>query len=181
MEVYTGIYKTAETGSETRARSARVSKVSKVLCIPAYTDTAWYKVFMPCRYTARARTRAIAPGRVITVLYALRARASRIRRTSKRLTRDALCVTRTTVIPRLRGRKRAQTQARTRAPWLRVIAVLSAPRAWIRRAHTTRKRRTRDALRVIRTRLVPEATTRKACTNTHGLQRSNKWLQRSNK
>ena len=40
--------------------------------------------------------------------------------------------------------------------------------------HTTRKRRTRDALRVIRTRLVPEATTRKACTNTHGLQRSNK-------
>ena len=115
-------------------------------------------------------------GRVIAVLYALRARASRIRRTSKRLTRDALRVTRTTVVPRLRGRKRAQTQARTRAPWLRVIAVLSAPRprAWIRRAHTTRKRRTRDALRVIRTRLVPEATTRKACTNTHGLQRSNK-------
>ena len=115
-------------------------------------------------------------GRVIAVLYALRARASRIRRTSKRLTRDALRVTRTTVVPRLRGRKRALTQARTRAPWLRVIAVLSAPRprAWIRRAHTTRKRRTRDALRVIRTRLVPEATTRKACTNTHGLQRSNK-------
>ena len=111
---------------------------------------------------------------VIAVLYALRARASRIRRTSKRLTRDAFRVMRTTVVPRLRGRKRAQTQERTRAPWLRVIAVLSAPRAWIRRAHTTRKRRTRDALRVIRTRLVPEATTRKTCTNTHGLQRSNK-------
>ena len=81
-------------------------------------------------------------GRVIAVLYALRARASQIRRTSKLLTRDALRVTRTAVVPRLRGRKRAQTQARTRAPWLRVIAVLSAPRAWIRRAHTTRKRRT---------------------------------------
>ncbi len=61
VEVYTGMYKTAETGLETRARSARVSKVSKVLCIPVYTDTAWYKVFMPCRYTARARTRAMAP------------------------------------------------------------------------------------------------------------------------
>ena len=114
-------------------------------------------------------------GRVIAVLYALRARASRIRRTSKRLTRDALRMTRTTVVSRLRGRKRAQTQARTRAPWLRAIAVLSAPRAGLdTSAHTTRKRRTRDALRVIRTRLVPEATTRKACTNTHGLQRSNK-------
>ena len=61
VEVYTGMYKTAETGLETRARSARVSKVSKVLCIPVYTDTAWYKVFMPCRCTARARTRAMAP------------------------------------------------------------------------------------------------------------------------
>ena len=61
VEVYTGMYKTAETGLETRARSARVSKVSKVLCIPVYTDTAWYKVFMPCRCTARARTRARAP------------------------------------------------------------------------------------------------------------------------
>ena len=61
VEVYTGMYKTAETGLETRARSARVSKVSKVLCIPVYTDTAWYKVFMPCRYTARARTGAMAP------------------------------------------------------------------------------------------------------------------------
>ena len=36
VEVYTGMYKTAETGLETRARSARVSKVSKVLCIPVY-------------------------------------------------------------------------------------------------------------------------------------------------
>ena len=61
VEVYTGMYKTAETGLETRARSARVSKVSKVLCIPVYTDTAWYKVFMPCRCTAHARTRAMAP------------------------------------------------------------------------------------------------------------------------
>ena len=60
VEVYTRMYKTAETGLETRARSARVSKVSKVLCIPVYTDTAWYKVFMPCRCTARARTRAMA-------------------------------------------------------------------------------------------------------------------------
>ena len=42
------MYKTAETGLETRARSARVSMVSKVLCIPVYTDTAWYKVFIPC-------------------------------------------------------------------------------------------------------------------------------------
>ena len=58
VEVYTGMYKTAKTGLETRAQSARVSKVSKVLCIPVYTDTAWYKVFMPCRCTARARTRA---------------------------------------------------------------------------------------------------------------------------
>ena len=31
VEVYTGMYKTAETGLETRARSARVSKVSKGL------------------------------------------------------------------------------------------------------------------------------------------------------
>ena len=61
VEVYTGMYKTAETSLETRVQSARVSKVSKVLCIPVYTDTAWYKVFMPCRCTARARTRAMAP------------------------------------------------------------------------------------------------------------------------
>ncbi len=46
---------------------------------------------------------------MIAVLYAPRARASRIRRTSKRLTRDALCVIRTTVVPRLPRRKRAQT------------------------------------------------------------------------
>ena len=61
VEVYTGMYKTAETGLETHVRSARVSKVSKVLCIPVYTDTAWYKVFMPCRCTACAHTRAMAP------------------------------------------------------------------------------------------------------------------------
>ena len=59
VEVYTGMYKTAETGLETRARSARVSKVSKVLCIPIYTDTGWYKVFMPCRCTRHVH--AMAP------------------------------------------------------------------------------------------------------------------------
>ena len=43
------MYKTAETGLETRARSARVSKVSKVLCIPvaslSYHDDAIYQLF----------------------------------------------------------------------------------------------------------------------------------------
>ena len=46
VEVYTGMYKTAGTGLETCARSARVSKVSKVLCILVYSDTARYKVFI---------------------------------------------------------------------------------------------------------------------------------------
>ena len=59
-----------------------------------------------------------------------------------------------TLCPAGLGVPDTRVQARTRAPWLRVMAVLSAPRAWIRRAHTTRKRHTRDALRVIRTRLV---------------------------
>ena len=31
VEVYTGMYKTAEIGLEPRARSARVSKISKVM------------------------------------------------------------------------------------------------------------------------------------------------------
>ena len=55
------MYKTAETGLETRAPSARVSKVSKVLCIPVYTDTAWYKVFMPCRCTIGTYTPWLRP------------------------------------------------------------------------------------------------------------------------
>ena len=42
---------TAKTSLETCMRSARVSNFFKVLCIPLYTNTAWYKVFMPCRCT----------------------------------------------------------------------------------------------------------------------------------
>ena len=100
------MYKTAETGLETRARSARVSMVSKVLCIPVYTDTAWYKVFIPCRCTRHVH--AAAPRDSCTLCPAGSSVLGYNVRTSR--VNDKLRVIRTTVVPGLRHRKRAQTR-----------------------------------------------------------------------
>ena len=103
----------------------------------------------------KARTRH-GSRRVIAVLYAPRARASRIRRTSKGLTRDALRVIRTTVVPRLRRRKCAQTHgirclyhAGALGTYTRTMAPRDSCTLCPAGPNTTR------ALRVIRTRLVP--------------------------
>ena len=46
VSVYTGMHKTLEN-LETLALRARVSKpVSAVLCIPVYTSTAWYNLYL---------------------------------------------------------------------------------------------------------------------------------------
>ena len=46
VSVYTGMHKTLET-LETLALRARISKpVSAVLCIPVYTSTAWYNLYL---------------------------------------------------------------------------------------------------------------------------------------
>ena len=79
---------------------------SRVAAISVESRVSIYETFVAAIAKVSSRTFWVrtrhGSGRVIAVLYAPRARAYRIRRTSKRLTRDALRVIRTIVVPRLR-------------------------------------------------------------------------------